>query len=397
MRRSLVGLAVAIGVMAGIAAALARDFYPRSSAAETAPAGVFSSPAGTAKPAPQTKPGGPFAAPAAAQDIRPVKDDVGFCWNPAGMKTLVDYLAGIEKETFLSEGLVAAVSPHDDYLFAGRLYYPLFRMLRAKEVVIFGVTHGTVRSAIPNLDSVLILDEFKLWPGLSGSIAVSGLRDYLKGRLDKSAFVTNNKAHVLEHSIEALLPFLQFYNPGVKITPIMVAPMPFAKMEVLSDKLAEAIAAYMKERGLSAGRDVFFLVSSDGNHYGQDFKNTPYGEGESAWVQALAFDRRLIRTYLEGRVEPAKIEALTGELWGRTYLDYRSTYWCGKYSVPFGLLTAEKIVGRVMNRKLRGALIRFSDTYSEGVLPLKKTGMGLTAPFSLRHWVSFFSIGYYLD
>jgi hypothetical protein len=31
------------------------------------------------------------------------------------------------------------------------------------------------------------------------------------------------------------------------------------------------------------------------------------------------------------------------------------------------------------------------------VLPLKKTGMGTTAPFSLRHWVSFFSIGYYLE
>jgi hypothetical protein len=45
--------------------------------------------------------------------------------------------------------------------------------------------------------------------------------------------------------------------------------------------------------------------------------------------------------------------------------------------------------------KISGTLFRYSDTYSEGVLPLKKTGMGLTAPFSLRHWVSFCSIGYY--
>jgi hypothetical protein len=46
---------------------------------------------------------------------------------------------------------------------------------------------------------------------------------------------------------------------------------------------------------------------------------------------------------------------------------------------------------------LAGTLFKYSDTYSEGVLPLTKTGMGTTAPFSLRHWVSFCSIGYYLD
>ncbi len=173
--------------------------------------------------------------------------------------------------------------------------------------------------------------------------------------------------------------------------------MPFARMEEISGKLAEAVAAYMKEKDLAAGKDIFFLVSSDGNHYGQDFKNSPYGEGEQAWEKALAFDRRLIKTYLEGPQGPAGIEELTKELWGKTYLDYRSTYWCGKYSVPFGLLTAEKIIDRVLHKKIRGSLIRYSDTYSEGVLPIKKMGMGLTAPFSLRHWVSFFSVGYYLD
>jgi len=73
-------------------------------------------------------------------------------------------------------------------------------------------------------------------------IEPSGLREYLKGRLDKSLFVVNNQAHTIEHSIEALLPFLQYFNPEVKITPIMVAPMPFARMEEISGKLAEAIA-----------------------------------------------------------------------------------------------------------------------------------------------------------
>jgi AmmeMemoRadiSam system protein B len=340
---------------------------------------------------------GLMVASLAAQDTRPVRDDVGFCWDPASMQKLVEYLESQEKESFRSEGLVAAISPHDDYLYAGRLYYPLFKILRAKEVVIFGVTHGAVRKEISGLDSVLILDEFKSWPGLRKPIAVSGLREYLKGRLDKSVFITNNKAHELEHSIEALLPFLQYFNPDVKITPIMVAPMPFDRMDEISTKLAGVIADYMTEKGLAAGKDIFFLISSDGNHYGKDFNNSPYGEGEKAWETARELDQRLIRSYLTGPLDSGKIEGLTRELWGKTYLDYRNTYWCGKYSVPFGLLAVEKVIGRTAHRRTSGLLFRYSDTYSEGVLPLKKTGMGTTAPFSLRHWVSFCSIGFYAE
>jgi predicted class III extradiol MEMO1 family dioxygenase len=177
----------------------------------------------------------------------------------------------------------------------------------------------------------------------------------------------------------------------------MVAPMPFTRMEEVSAKLAGVIADYMNEKHLLAGKDIFFLISSDGNHYGKDFNNSPFGEGEKAWATALQLDQRLIRSYLTGVMDIGKIEDLTKELWGETYIDYRNTYWCGKYSIPFGLLTTEKIMELTMNKKINGMLFRFSDTYSEGVLPLKKTGMGTTAPFSLRHWVSFFSIGYYIE
>ena len=333
----------------------------------------------------------------AAQENRPIRDDVGFCWDSLSMQKLVDYLESQEKQTFKAEGLVAAISPHDDYLYAGRIYYPLFKILRTKEVVIFGVTHGTVRNEISGLQNFLILDEFEYWPGLKKLIPVSGLRECLMERLDQTVYIKNNRAHEIEHSIEALLPFLQYFNPEVKITPIMVTPMPFVRMEEVSAKLAEVISNYMNENHLEAGKDIFFLVSSDGNHYGKDFNNSPFGEGEKAWETALQLDQRLIRTYLTGIMDRGKIEGLTKELWGETYIDYRNTYWCGKYSVPFGLLTIEKIMALTLNKKINGMLFRFSDTYSEGVLPLKKTGMGTTAPFSLRHWVSFFSIGYYIE
>ncbi len=331
------------------------------------------------------------------QNVRPARDDVGFCWNAESMKILVDYLASQEKERFRAEELVAAISPHDDYLYAGRLYYPLFNLIRAKEVVIFGVTHGTVRTEIKGLDSLLILDDFEFWPGVLKPIEISPLRTYLKERLKKDLFIVNNRAHELEHSIEALLPFLQYFNPDLKITPVMVAPMPLDKMEEISRELAGIITAYIKENRLRPGRDIFFLISADGNHYGKDFNNLAFGEGQEAWEKALAFDRKLIDSYLTGRVTGKKVAGLTGELWGKTYLDYKSSYWCGKYSIPFGLLTVEKVIRQSTGQTVRGELIRFSDTYSEGVLPLKKIGLGTTAPFSLRHWVSFCSIAYYLE
>jgi len=333
----------------------------------------------------------------AAQDTRPIRDDVGFCWNPAAMKTLVDYLEKQEKESFEAEGLVAAIAPHDDYLYAGRVDYPLFKILRAKEVVIFGVTHATVRKEIGDPHNILILDEFKTWPGLGGTTAISGLREYLKARLDVSLYTVNNKSQTIEHSIEAEVPWLQVFNPDVRITPIMVTGMPFDKMDEVSTKLAETIAAYMKDKSLVPGKDIFFLISADGNHYGQDFNNSPFGEGEMAWATARALDQRLIRDYLTGVMDKGKVEGLTKKLWGATYLDYGNTYWCGKYSIPFGLLAIQKIIASTTGKNISGLLFRYSDTYSEGALPLTKTGMGTTAPFSLRHWVSFSSIGYYLD
>jgi AmmeMemoRadiSam system protein B len=332
-----------------------------------------------------------------AQETRPVRDDVGFCWNPQGLQKLMTFLENEEQKSFKAEGLVAAISPHDDYLYAARIYYPIYRILRAREVVIFGVTHGVVRKEVHDPQNVLILDEFKYWPGVKQPIAVSGLREFLRDRLPKTDVLVSNRAHELEHSIEALLPFLEYFNPDVKITPIMVTPMPFVRMEEISNRLADAIAAYMKANGLTPGKDIAFLISSDGNHYGQDFANSPFGEGEKAWETALGLDRRLIGEYLEGPMDSGRVEGLTRELWGKTFLDYKNTYWCGKYSIPFGLLAVGKTIERAARRKIAGQLFRFSDTYSEGVLPIKKSGLGTTAPFSLRHWVSFFSVGYYLQ
>jgi AmmeMemoRadiSam system protein B len=323
-----------------------------------------------------------------AQEIRPVRDDVGYCWDAEQMKRLVDYLAPLETDSMPTEGLVAAISPHDDYLYAAREYYPLFRAIRAKEIVVFGVTHGTVRKEIGNPQNVLILDEYKAWHGLTGNVTISPLREFIKSRLDTSLFIVSNKAQQLEHSIEAMIPFLQYFNPDIRLTPVMVTAMPFERMEKVSEALADVLADYVRKGHLVLGKDILFLMSSDANHYGKDFENTPFGEDSMAHWKATEEDARISRSYVADIVTSQKIHSLTNEL--------KNVVWCGRYSVPFGLLTAQKAVKKLTGREITGKVIRYSDSYSEGVIPLVQTGMGTTAPFSLKHWVGYLSAAFYL-
>ncbi|MCU0275620.1 MAG: AmmeMemoRadiSam system protein B [Acidobacteria bacterium] len=331
------------------------------------------------------------------QDVRPVRDDIGFCWQRPQMERLMAMLDETEPEPPAMGGLVAAISPHDDYLYAGRVYYPLFKNLRAKEAVIFGVTHGSVRREIGDPQGVLILDDFAGWTGLGGPVAISPLRERIKKALAKDDFIVSNQAHALEHSIEALVPWLQFSNPDIRVTPIMVTAMPFERMEVLAQRLAEVLAGYLRENRLQLGRDIVFLVSADANHYGRDFANIPFGEDEKAHARGIEQDQRLAGELAAGTLTDEKISKLTRELWGDTHLDYRSTAWCGKYDIPFALLAIRRTVLKATARGLKGELLRYSDTYSGGVLPLQKPGCGITAPFSLKHWVGFFSAAFRLE
>ncbi|MDI6767683.1 MAG: AmmeMemoRadiSam system protein B [Bacteroidota bacterium] len=323
-----------------------------------------------------------------AQHIRPIRDDIGYCWSGEQMKKLVKYLKSTETQV-IEPDVIGGISPHDDYLYAARVYYPLFKTIKAKEAVIFGVTHGTVRKEIGDPQNILLLDEFKEWRGPRKNIEISPLREFIKTRLDTSCFKVDNRAHELEHSIEGLLPFLQYFNPDIKITPIMVTAMPFERMEVVSEKLAGIIAKYIKENTLVLGKDIIFLISSDANHYGKDFNNIPFGEDSIAHWKATEQDRRIANDYLKDIVQPEKVKMFTDEM--------KNVVWCGKYSVPFGLLTADKVVERVINKKLKGKIARYSDTFTEGVLPIKGTELGTTAPFSLKHWCGFLSVAFYAE
>jgi MEMO1 family protein len=331
------------------------------------------------------------------QKVRPIRDNVGFCWKPSEMNALMSYLKSHNKDLNVdSKNLVAGISPHDDYLYAADIYFPLYKVLRAKEVVIFGVTHGTVRKALNDPHNILIFDDYKYWHGPYGNVEISPLREFIKDKLNKNYYTTNDTAQDIEHSIEALVPFLQYYNRDVKITPIMITRMSFERMDSISSNLSKIIAEYVKKKNLKPGKDIFFLISTDANHYGKDFDNAPYGEDKKAHTTGTQVDKRIAKAAFNGILTNDKIGTLAKELWGETKAG-KITLWCGQYSVPFGLLATSKIIKETTGKNLKGKILRYSDTWTEGVIPIKHTNMGLTAPFSLKHWVGHISVGFYLN
>ena len=329
------------------------------------------------------------------QDVRPIRDDIGYSWKADRFDIFINWLnKNCRQEEFESENLIAGIPPHDDYLYAGKVYFPLFKLINAKEVVIFGVTHGTVRREINDPKNVLILEEFDTWMGPYNDVEISSLREIIKQQLESKYYIVSNKAHSLEHSIEGLIPFLQYYNRNVKITPIMVTAMSFEKMESASAEIAEIIFAYIKKNNLIPGKDIFFLFSNDANHYGEDFDNHPYGLDETAHTVAVANDNRIADQVFDGTITESRIHKLSDELWSESGICKDCPLWCGRYSIVFGLLTVNKVVDKI-GKKLTGIVFEYSDTWTRGVLPVKGTRMGITAPYSLKHWVGFFSAGFY--
>ncbi|MBI3125527.1 MAG: AmmeMemoRadiSam system protein B [Ignavibacteriales bacterium] len=330
-----------------------------------------------------------------SQSVRPVKDSIGFCWNAEEMNRFVEFLDRRAKpQKKIQQNMVAAISVHDDYLYAGDIYYPLYTNIHAKEVVIFGVTHGTVRKEMGALQNILILDEYDEWAGVYSNVKISPLRELIKAKLDKENYIVSNKAHGIEHSIEALVPFLQYYNRNVKITPIMVTQMPLEKMSELSAKLAAIINEYADANNLKPGKDIFFLISNDANHYGEDFNNSPFGLDLKAHKTATENDKRIIETNLQKEIDFAAVKKLTSEILPNTELKKSIPLWCGRYPITLGLLTVENVFGR-LNEKIEGKLLRYSDSLTEKVLPFSNTSMGLTAVFSPKHWCGWFTMGFY--
>jgi MEMO1 family protein len=326
--------------------------------------------------------------------IRTWTDTIGFSHTARQTDSILARIERVQKRQISAPATLprtwkTVICPHDDYTYAGYLYPVALSDVKAKTVIIFGVAH---KAKLLKLENKIVFDSFDAWRAPYGNIKIPALREEIMGALPNEMYVVNDSMQKIEHSVEAIIPFLQYYNPKVQIISILVPYMSFARMDSLSRTLAKTIQKTLIKNKLDWGKDVAIVISNDAVHYGdtdwggRNFAR--YGADSVGYKAAVEFERSLISSTLEGDLSPGKIKEFNANtVSDKDFHEYKWT-WCGRYSVPFGLLTSYYL-NQSSKQPLRGKLFGYSTSIHNKHIPVSDLGMGITAPANIRHWVGY--------
>lgn len=346
---------------------------------------------------------GAAARPAA---VRAQKDTIGYATRPEQVEALVRLVDSLEAPRYAANAaafpamtkgaMIGAICPHDDYLYAGRGYVHVMRELEAPRVILFGVSHTARRRGI---QGALIFDGHAAWRMAGRECPVSPMREEILAALPPGFVLVNDTIHAEEHSLEGFVPILQHYLPKVEIVPILVTRMEGGVRDAAADTLAGAIALIMEKHGWKLGKDVAILVSADCVHYGDEEwggrNYAPFGTGEEGYAKGVAQDRRVVESALVGPLTREKIDAFKEMVDSGEFQQPYKITWCGVYSIPFGLGVLERLAARERGKTPEGFALIYGTSVDPPKLPLERTGLGVTAIATLRHWVGYAAIGYW--
>ena len=323
-------------------------------------------------------------------EVRGQLDGVGYASKPEAMAKVWALAAEPPAPPSLgpapAPGVMGLLGPHDDYVYAARVDREIYPLVTAKTVVIVGVFHRYRRFGAHDQ---LIFDSYRAWRSPDGDIAVSPLRDELVAALPKDEAVKDGVAHDSEHSVEAIAYFLKHARRDVEIVPILVPAASFARLSAMATHLGGALAATMKRHKLQLGRDVAVVISTDGTHYGGDFQYTPFGAGGvDALAKAVAQDKALIARALAGPVAVDKARAFFAAVVNPDKPDEYRMPWCGRFSVPFGLMLLADTAHRLGLPTPRGVPLALGVSVDTPELKVRDLGLGPTAPANLYHFVT---------
>ncbi len=335
------------------------------------------------------------------QRTRQLVDTIGF----AHLGWQVDSVVNRIQNTYSAELAAAkvdpstswrvAICPHDDYTYASWHYPAVLSNLKAKTVIIFGVAH---KARQLNISDRIVFDTYPFWHGPYKNIKVSSFREELTGHLPKDLFLISDTLQKVEHSVESMLPFLQYYNREVEIVSILVPAMNTGKMAEIAEPFAAAISTTMKKHNLVWGKDVALLITTDAVHYGDEEwggKNmAPFGADSAGYIKAVAKEHMILDSCLTGSLSLGKIQKFASTtVKPDDYREYQWT-WCGRYSIPFGLMVAVELQKELHADPLSGKFIGYSTSVDHKPLKVDDLRMGKTANASIRHWVGYASVGY---
>ncbi|MCB2219569.1 MAG: AmmeMemoRadiSam system protein B [Bacteroidetes bacterium] len=333
-------------------------------------------------------------------NTRPLADTIGFAQYDWQMDSIMDRINRLEDQRpelavqHYKGTPKVVISPHDDYAYVDGLYPAALSNIRAKTIILFGVAH---KARLLNLQDQIVFDSYNHWKGPYGTIRVSNIREDIIENLPHQLFQVNDSMQRMEHSVEAIIPFLQYYNRNVEIVSILVPYMSFEKMEEIADPLAQAIKKATLDKGMKWGEDFAFVISTDAVHYGdEDWGNSDFaffGTDSAGYTQAIAHEHEIMDT-LSGKLNPGKVKTFCDFTVDKNDFKKYKWTWCGRYSVPLGLLTTYELNELAGNEPLIGTKIGYANSIDHPALEVKDLGMGVTAPAKMKHWVGYATLGY---
>lgn len=347
----------------------------------------------------------PLLLPAQSGTIRRAVDSIGFAihsWQMDSVMARINRQFGPQIDQMLAKQKITkksrwkmSVCPHDDYAYAGWMYPMALRNIKAPTVILLGVAHKARKFGI---EGTMVFDSHQAWQVPYGPVRVSGLREKIMNQLPRGEYIVHDSLQEVEHSLEAIIPFLQYYNPDVEIIPILIPAMSAERMEGLAGSLAWAISKVMDAEDLDWMKDLAIVISNDAVHYGceewggQDY--APYGCDKEGYEKAVSREREIIASCLTGTIVKMNVNHFFQyTVQDTNFRTYRWT-WCGRYSVPFGLLTAMYLQQHTRTNPPSGTLIGYSTSIDHPILPVEDLGMGITAPANIKHWVGYVAVGF---
>lgn len=171
--------------------------------------------------------------------------------DPAKLNSMVDGFLALGDEKKAAKTLLAMV-PHAGYVYSGAVCGKTLGMANLESTILLLGPNHTGRG-----------DRFSLWaegtwhiPGDSVPIDM----ELATALLAASPLITaDTAAHMGEHSLEVILPFLRRLNPQTTIVPIAVSAHVFDDVQAVGEAIGLALTAF--------GRSVSIVVSSDMSHY----------------------------------------------------------------------------------------------------------------------------------
>ncbi len=171
--------------------------------------------------------------------------------NPATLEKLVAELTPTYPNEKRQKAL-AVLSPHAGYVYSGGVAGETLSSVEIPEdVLLMGPNHQ-------GMGAPASLMESGDWAMPMGNVPINEtLATFV---LEHSNLVEADiLAHKFEHSLEVQVPFLQYLQPDLTLTPLVISHFPYNSLHELGKSIAAAIAAF--------GKPVLMVASTDMTHY----------------------------------------------------------------------------------------------------------------------------------